>query len=419
MAKILAAIGINWVFVPSLDTLTEFIEPCDASQTFGKNAESVSAHALALIQGLAGEGVSACTNAHPAGQVMEIFSTRSSTERLNDIQEQSTLPEFLPIAAAVTNYPRNSMQFGTAIHDFPEPVQSAQAIRAASEIILRTKCGFRGPTVSSFAKTPDGAAVCPKHAPLLTFQAGLDMVTLSEDATVRESSLAVLEVAIASNLLPPGLISTCAARVAAFKDQLFTWEKALAPYQADRLLLPAPSMLAQSGYRSAITTTSPGASPLLGLARSSIVVLLTPTVPRRNPDSPSDPFEPLGRALSRSFPRIRHVPYTLSAGLTDVYLPFLQRATAVVFVLCNTSSAMIESQDEFVRALHNNLRARDAMPGQQRTRRVMVGAGDPRDLRDPFTGWWGALCYEYSRGALEAVAEVLLGEREATGRLPT
>lgn len=419
MAKILTAIGINWIFVPTLDTLTESIEPCYASQTFGKNAESVSGHALALIQGLASEGVSACTNAHPAGQVMEIFSRRSSTELDNDIHEQSDLPEFLPIAAAVTSYPRNSTQFGTAIHEFPEPVQSAQAIRAACEMILRTKCGFRGPTVSSFAKTPDGAAVCPKHAPLLTFQAGLDMVTLPEDATVRESSLSILKMAMASKVLPPGVIPACAARVAAFKDQLFTWEKALAPHHAERLLLPSPSILAQGGYRSAITTISPRASPLLGLARSSIVVLLTPTVPRRNPDSPSDPFEPLGRALSRSFPRIRHVPYTLSAGLTNVYLPFLQRATAVVLVLCNTSSAMIESQDEFVRALHNNLRARDAMPGQQRTRRVVVGAGDPRDLRDPFTGWWGALCYEYSSGALKAVAEVMLGEREATGRLPS
>ncbi|KAI4207368.1 MAG: hypothetical protein LQ346_000618 [Caloplaca aetnensis] len=419
MGKILRAIGINWIFTPTLDTLNEFIEPCDASQTFGKNAESVSGHALALIQGLATECVAACTNAHPAGEVMEIFRTRSSTDLADDIHEQSALPEFFPIGAAVTRYPRNSTQFRTAIHDFPEPVQSAHNVRAASELVLRNKWRFRGPTVSSFAKTPNDAAVCPEHAPLLTFQAGLDMVTLPKDAAIRESSLSVLELAMTSKVLPSGLISTCAARVAAFKDQLFTWEEALTPRQAEHLLLPAPSILAHGAYRSATTALSPGASPLVGIARTSIVVLLTPTVPRRKPDSPSDPFEPLGRALSRSFPRIRHVPYTLSAGLTEVYLPFLQRATAVVFVLCNTSSAMIESQDEFVRALHNNLRARDAMPGQEKTRKVVVGAGDPRDLRDPFTGWWGALCYEYSRGALEAVAEVVLGERKATGKLPS
>lgn len=354
---------------------------------------------------------------------MEIFRTQSSTELAEDVQEQSGLADFAPIGAAVTRYPRDTMQFGTAVHEFPEPAQSAHAIRAACEMILRNKCGFQGPTVSSFAETPDDASICAKHAPLLTFLSGLDMVKLPKAPTAQRESIAVLEAALSrSDILPSNLIRASATRVAAFKAQRLTWEKALRPdhpYHAQPLLAPTPCPLAQETYRASITALSLGASPLQSLARASLLVLLTPTVPRRNPNSPSDPFEPLGRALSRSFPRLRHVPYTLSAGLTDVHRPFLQRAAAVVFVLCNTSSAMIESQDEIVRALHNNLRVRDAMPGQQRTQKVVVGAGDPRDLRDPFMGWWGVLCYEYSRGALEAVAEVVLGAREATGKLPS
>lgn len=390
----------------------------DVSQTFGKDSSTVREHALALIQGLATQGVSACSNVHPAGDILEVFRTQSSTEVESDVQELSDRRDFVAIAAVATNYPRHSMQFGAPIHEFPEPERSAHTIRAACELILRGKCRFQGPTVSSFAETPDDAAVCAKHAPLLTILAGQDMVILPRAHTAQRGSLSALRAALNSNILPPNLISACAGRVAAFKDQFLTWEKALTPRQARPALTPAPDSLAFETYRASITALSPAASPLLGLAPASVVLLLTPTVPRRNPNSPSDPFEPLGRALSRSFPRLRHVPYTLSAGLTEVHLPFLQRATAVVFVLCNTSSAMIESQDEFVRALQNNLRVRDAMPGQQRTRKVVIGAGDPRDLRDPFIGWWSVLCYEYSRGALEAVAEVLLGQWEATGKLP-
>ncbi|KAI4095397.1 MAG: hypothetical protein LQ344_001695 [Seirophora lacunosa] len=415
----LGSIGINWVFTPTIDLLGESVEPLDASKTFGQDAESVCGHALALIQGLADGGVSACTVSHPAAPTLEILRTQSSTELASSIHEQADLPEFAPLGAVATRYPRNSMQFGAAIHEFQEPERSAHAIRATCDLVLRNMCGFQGPTVSSFAETTDDAAVCAKHTPLLSILSGLDMVKLPEEAAARHESISALEAAMASGAIPSNLIPAAAARVAAFKAQFLSWERALVDITAPTASPPAPGSLARAIYQDAVTALSPGTSPLHGLARTSILVVLTPTVPRRVPDSPSDPFEPLGRALSDHFSRLRHVPYTLSAGLTDVHRAFLQRAAAVVFVLCNTSSAMIESQDEFVRAVHHSLRARDAMPGQQRTRKVVIGAGNPRDLRDPFAGWWGVLCYEYSKGALEAVAKVVLGEREATGKIPS
>ena len=414
----MASIGINWIFTPTLDLLSAFIEPLDASQTFGKNSATISGHALALIQGLEAQGVSACSNAHPAGPILEIFRSRSAQELRGDIFEQAELPEFAPIASVLTHCPHNSIQFGAAIHEFPDPERSAHAIGTACNLIIREQCRFQGPTVSSFAETPEDGTVCAKHAPLLEFLSSHGMVKLPKDPAAQQASISILEAAIQSNVLPRNLIEANVARVTALKSHFLTWEKALGPRRPELLLTPTPDAITLEAYRAGITTISQGPTPLQGLAPASILVLLTPTVPRRNPNSPSDPFEPLGRALSRSFPRIRHVPYSLSAGLTDVHRPFLQRATAVVFVLCNTSSAMIESQDEIVKSLQTTLRARDAMPGQQRTRKVVIGAGDPRDLRDPFTNWWSVLCYEYSRGALEAVAEVVLGERVATGTLP-
>ncbi|KAL9591642.1 MAG: hypothetical protein Q9179_007517 [Wetmoreana sp. 5 TL-2023] len=245
------------------------------------------------------------------------------------------------------------------------------------------------------------------------------MVMLPKDPAVRQESIAVLEAAMASDNLAPSLIPASAARVTRFKAQFLTWENALDARRPKAALTAAHASLALQTYRASVTAISPSPSPLIGLAPSSILLLLTPAVPRRHPSSPTDPFEVLGRALTSSFPRVRHVPYTLSMGLTGVHHTFLQRAAAVILVLCNISSAMLESQDELVKAVQDALQARDATPGQQRSRKIVIGTGDPRDLRDDFTGWWIVCCYHYSKGALEAVAEVVLGQREATGRLPT
>ncbi|KAL9587591.1 MAG: hypothetical protein Q9212_000168 [Teloschistes hypoglaucus] len=418
VGKELASIGLNWVFAPTLDLLSDSTEPLDASQTFGSNPAIVRHHASALIQGLAAEGISACPNIHPPWPLLEVFRSQSSTELAENVEEVSQTPAFAPLASFCASHPHDSLQFGEAVHDFPELAATADAIRATRNSILRDRCRYQGPTVSSVAEAPEGATVCDKHLPFLTMLSGLNMIKLPKDPEAQLESIKILEAAVMSCPLSARLVRESGACVAKFKTQFLSWAKALSPRQPESLVLPNHHIFIPQAYRASITAVSNSPSPLRGLAPASILLLLTPSVPRKYPNSPSDPFEPLGRALSTSFSRLRHVPYTLSAGLTEIHRPFFQRAAAIILVLCNISSALIESQDEVVSAVQAILRARDAMPGQPRTRKVVIGAGDPRDLRDDFPGWWGVCCYDYSRGALEAVTEVVLGQREATGVLP-
>ncbi|OJD31535.1 uncharacterized protein BKCO1_4700037 [Diplodia corticola] len=57
---------------------------------------------------------------------------------------------------------------------------------------------------------------------------------------------------------------------------------------------------------------------------------------RASGDAPMDPFEPLGRALSRHHSRVRHVPYVPSVGMTGTHRTFLEHASAIVLVVvCN------------------------------------------------------------------------------------
>lgn len=315
-------------------------------------------------------------------------------------------------------YPRSTLQLSASCHEYPDSTRASRSIRAAVELLLRKKAGFQGPIVSGFAEFSLESNICATHEPLRSFLSGADLVCLPSGLTDQQASMSVLHGAIESSGLLASSIATSAARITRLKTAALTWDAALADPDPSPSLLPAHAALANAAYRASITTLSTAPSDLIDLLPSSMLVLLTPTVPRVDADSPSDPFEPLGRAIARSHSRTRHVPYTLSAGLTSTHFAFLQRAAAVILVLCNTSSALVESQDEVVRTIQNWLRIQDARPGRERTRKVVIGAGDPRDLRGAWNGWWPVCCFEYARGALEAVAEVVLGQRKATGVLP-
>jgi GNAT superfamily N-acetyltransferase len=76
------------------------------------------------------------------------------------------------------------------------------------------------------------------------------------------------------------------------------------------------------------------------LKDGDIILLLTPgVVPEvsplnRHPDNPpSDPFEPLGKALAKHHPWVRHVPYLPRNGITGTHVVHIRLAAAVVFVV--------------------------------------------------------------------------------------
>lgn len=83
------------------------------------------------------------------------------------------------------------------------------------------------------------------------------------------------------------------------------------------------------------------------LNEAEVVTLFTPHVP--HPPSTTlakdmDPFEPLGRALPR---RVRHVPYRLDRGMTEMHTDFLPTCGAVVIVVCVTDNVLSGNAQAF------------------------------------------------------------------------
>ena len=291
-------------------------------------------------------------------------------------------------------------------------------------LILRERLGFEGPVLFDCSTLPLESMECLIHAPLRALLGECDMVRLSGDLNLQIASIRAIYAAAGSADLSESATAAAETRVSNLKDQYASWDTALAEPRDLSAMLSANSTLAQATYRASITLLSTGPTPLRNLPPTAVLVLLSPTVPSQAiPANPadaaaSDPFEPLGRALSHSHSRIRHVPYTVSAGLTGTHMAFLNRASVVVLVLCNASSALTEAQEEFTTAVRIAVRERELVPGAEAIRKIVVGAGDPRDLRGDWGGWWALCCYEYTRGALEAAAGVITGNSVATGVLP-
>ncbi|KAF1844756.1 uncharacterized protein K460DRAFT_405040 [Cucurbitaria berberidis CBS 394.84] len=87
------------------------------------------------------------------------------------------------------------------------------------------------------------------------------------------------------------------------------------------------------------------------LNEAEVITLFTPFVP--HPPSTSlakdmDPFEPLGRALPR---QVRHVPYRLDNGMTEIHTDFLPTSGAIVIVICATASVINHNKQAFEQQL--------------------------------------------------------------------
>ncbi len=106
------------------------------------------------------------------------------------------------------------------------------------------------------------------------------------------------------------------------------------------------------------------------LQPEDLLVLFTPAVlpavpPPPGGDAGMDPFEPFGRALSEHHKRIRHVPYVPRDGMTDIHLGFLQKARAVVIVVCNPPNVEnigYEDQRAFAQAVLGQISSNQNIP---------------------------------------------------------
>lgn len=87
------------------------------------------------------------------------------------------------------------------------------------------------------------------------------------------------------------------------------------------------------------------------LNEAEVITLFTPVVPHSPSTSLAkdmDPFEPLGRALPR---QVRHIPFRMDLGMTELHPYFLPASGAVVIVICATENVLGRNPENFERQL--------------------------------------------------------------------
>ena len=407
--------------MPVIDPVTDLVEPSEVSRRWGNNFGTVSNFTAAFVQGLHQAGVATC-----ATQALSISLQESYRRAGNDGELDEEFIELIESEVALlvhlsNNEALDAIMLSSCLHGFSEATRARKAVRFVVEKIIRGYLGFQGPVVANWS-LPHESRTCLVHAPLGAFLSGIDMVFLPNLVGLYDEGRFAIHAAMEKEPSLQLAIFKSSERVTAMKTKFLNWSAAQSYLSSDRVttLLDSNHKLVRSAYRASITSLQSSSSPLISLPATSVILLLTPSIsPLDFSLQRSDPFEPLGHALSRRMPRIRHVPYTLSAGLTPTHLAFLSRARAVVLVLANASSALTEAQLEVWIDVEKIIAQTESIAGT--TVRIVVSAGDVRELYHQNmlgSGWWGIACWDFTKQALEAVAEVLSGEREATGQLP-
>ena len=419
VGKELIACGINCNIAPVVQHIIGLAaEPSEESLRLREDLEYISSHAVAFTKGLHRAGVVTCVTEVLPRSLQETYRRFLNDTDIDNDAFDLIENELQPLRYLLENGAVDSIMLSSCTSNFDDAEISTRATKFVIDEAIRKNLRFRGPVIVAQTDSSEELITCPVHEPLRALFSGSDMVFLMQDYDTQRTSVDAMHAAIEADPQLRSAISASFERIKGLKG-LFSSSSAT---QASSLplLVSAHRALAETAYRASITTVQHSISPLLSLPSGSTILLLTPTLPPLTVlNQPSDPFEPLGRALSRFQPRIRHVPYTLSSGLSATHLTFLSRVAAVVLVLASTTSILVDAQIEIWSDVERSLS--QAEVNRQKTARLVVSAGDVGDLYAGDMlgkGWWGVACWDYNQGALEAVAEVLGGQREATGKLP-
>ena len=420
IGKELSCIGVNWHSSPAVHNATLLTEPLDASQNFSDDSQAVSHYAQAFLEGLSTARVTGCPRIDLTASVHEVYHANNGPDL--DLEDLLKRDDVLALYHSVGMQGLDSVLLTVAFDQFEDASRAGVSYEKIVKQILRQRFDYQGLVIFDCSQISREKELCVRHAPLRALLSGSDMVLLPPDGNDQLACIQAIHAAAESAASLSTTNPAIVAQITAFKARHFQGWSVLQPTTDYTTLRDQHAPLAQIAYRRATTVLSGGPSPILDLPATYILLLMAPSVPsplHSSADAPtSDPFECLGRTLAEFHPRTRHVPYTLSAGLTTTHTAFLDRASAVVLVICNPSSAFEESQEEFIRAIQDHIRIRESTPGEPKIAKIVLAAGDPRDLNQPLEGWWEVCCYEYTKGALEAAAEVITGQRTATGRLP-
>nr|WP_270878471.1 beta-N-acetylhexosaminidase [Paenibacillus aestuarii] len=408
MGKELRQMGINMNFAPCLDINNNRLNPVIGVRSYGETAELVGEMGTHAVNGLQETGVIATVKHFPGhGDTAEdshhdLPVVPHSMERLMELE---LAPFIQAIEGGVDAIMTAHVVFKALEAD---GVPSTLSYRILTEL-LRKQLGFEGMIVTDCLEMKaisEGIGVA--EGAVRAIEAGADLILVSHTLKHQVAAIEAVLAAVASGRIPESRIDASVMRIMNYKVKRNIQFDKLDPVPVGDISTPEHQELAKELSRQSITLVKDESGKAYDPAEPTLVVW-TEVQTGTEIDEVVDRVGTLGSQLSElSGRRVEELYMGLNPSEADKkrVLAACEGKKQIVMVTYNASFS--KGQKELVQTLA-------ALPG---VHFIVASGRNPYDLLEfPEVKTYYA-CYENRPLAMYSLAQVLLGEEQAVGRLP-
>lgn len=449
-AQEIAACGINWIFGPCLDVLTNARNQPLGVRTAGDDPQEVAAYGCAFMQGYKEAGVVTLGKHFPSYGNIEFLGSSLDVPIITESLEQLSLSALIPYKKAIERGLDSMFVGGCAMSSAGLNAMHACLSEQVIDGLLRTDLKFNGVVVSECLEMEAlSHNIGVGGGTVMAVNAGCDVVLLCRSPEFQQEGMKGLKTGIENEAVSKQRIYNSLRRVLALKAKCTSWEKALNPPGIDYLetLQPSHTALSTKAYNSSISVVRDKNRllPLTNILESEEeLLLLTPLVKplaasaasrelsdaaaTNSPEphawehsssvmSGERVFRELGRSLARQRNgRVLHTSYTAN-GVRPVHENLINRASAVIVLTADANRNLYQSG--FTKHVSMICNMQYTTGGEKREKPlIVVAVSSPYDFAMDSTIGTYICTYDFTETALNSLVRVLYGELSPTGTLP-
>jgi beta-N-acetylhexosaminidase len=446
----ISACGINWIFGPCLDVLTNARNQPLGVRTAGDDPQEVSQYGVAFMKGYKEAGIVTLGKHFPSYGNLEFLGSTLDVPIITESLEQLSLSALIPFRNAIQQGLDSMMVGGCAMSSAGLNAMHACLSEQVVDGLLRNDLKFDGVVVSECLEM-DALShnIGVGGGTVMAVNAGCDVVLLCRTFSVQQEALKGLKTGIENAMITKERIYNSLRRVLKLKSKCTTWEKALNPPGIRFLekLQPSHTALSTRAYNTSITVVrdknrllplsnildseeellllTPLVKPLAAsaaskaLSESATTQTAEPALWERSASVMSGErvFSELGRSLARQRSgRVLHTSYTAN-GVRPVHENLINRASAIIVLTADANRNLY--QHGFTKHVSMICNMQYTTGGEKREKPlIVVAVSSPYDFAmDTSIGTY--ICtYDFTETALNSLVKVLYGELQPRGTLP-
>ena len=449
-AQEISACGINWIFGPCLDVLTNARNQPLGVRTAGDDPQEVSAYGVAFMKGYKEAGLATLGKHFPSYGNLEFLGSTLDVPIITESLEQLSLSALVPFRNAIRQGLDSMMVGGCAMSSAGLNAMHACLSEQVVDGLLRSDLKFDGVVVSECLEMEAlSHNIGVGGGTVMAVNAGCDVVLLCRSFSVQQEAIKGLKTGIDNSMISKDRIYNSLRRVLTMKSKCTSWEKALNPPGVNFLetLQPSHTALSTKAYNTSITVVRDknrllpltnvidGEEELLlltplvkPLAASAASRALSETAATASPEpavwersasvmSGERVFRELGRSLARQRSgRVLHTSYTAN-GVRPIHENLINKASAIIILTADANRNLY--QHGFTKHVSMICNMQYTTGGEKREKPlIVVAVSSPYDFAmDTSIGTY--ICtYDFTETALNSLVKVLYGELSPSGTLP-